>query len=496
MRCVIVCDDQKNRKEGRNQEGYLAIETAQTLQEDGNRVGYLRVEHWLNPNITNADPAVHGEIYVLQDGLEVSKRLGIYERKCHTQLNSESYMTFGSILKEAFKIIETNKSNSKLASTVSLVKMAISAQINKIKETPVLQYILNAWTYVLPNYLVVDMDKRVLENNLFAQAIFESIRGINEFESTVIFKPKDCKIGVEFTSWEIRDVEELRVAETENKNIENKFENKKRKIRKIKVGLIADCKVDADPFCSVVEAVRWAGKSGNISVEIDQISLCDKSQDEIINRIRDVDGIIMPGGFGNAFLETKLEVIRHARTKGIPFVGICLGFQLAIIEFAKNVLKLKEKATSEEFISASESETTSESNSRSTELKAASDAVIRRMKGAVCRNTGRSTFLGSYEVEYRGGGADIYGPEGTQKYRHRYAFNTKYLASFEEHGMRLCGKSSNNRMVMFKLENHPFFYGVQYHPELSSWPKSVDPIFEAFVGFLKNNKHRTKGRRD
>lgn len=232
---------------------------------------------------------------------------------------------------------------------------------------------------------------------------------------------------------------------------------------------------ELDDWSSAYHSIRYAlihgGLRHSIHVNIkcipllsgcsDDVSRPDRIQEQLAASLANIDGILLPGGFTSDYMEEKLAFIRHARENNIPFLGICLGFQLATIEFARNVLGISQ-ATSEEFSPSGGAH------------------IVKRLPSISCSNTGRDILLGAYPVEYRHG--SVYGVRhGIQRFRHRYALSNELVPFMENHGMKFFGKSTEQRTVLFQLAAHTFFTGAQYHPEFISAEGEVDPLFSGFV---------------
>jgi CTP synthase len=188
-----------------------------------------------------------------------------------------------------------------------------------------------------------------------------------------------------------------------------------------------------------------------------------------------VGGILVPGGFGGRGVEGKILAVRYARENNVPYFGICYGMHMAVIEFARNVLKLENADTTEN-------------------VPEAKNPVIHLMEEQKrIMNLGGTMRLGAFPCDLRKGSLvrKIYGKDAiSERHRHRYEFNNDYREQFEEAGMQLSGQSPNGILVeIVELRNHPWFIGVQFHPEFKSRPIDPHPLFREFVAAsLKNSK--------
>jgi CTP synthase len=222
-----------------------------------------------------------------------------------------------------------------------------------------------------------------------------------------------------------------------------------------------------DAYKSIIEAFVHAGVENDARVEVEWISSEKVAQNGAELYLKGMDGLLVPGGFGDRGIEGKVEAIRYARENNIPFFGICLGMQCAVIEFARSVAELQ-KAHSYEF-------------SQDTE-----HPVIHLMadqKGVT--DMGATMRLGQYPCVLTPGSRsyEAYGMrEISERHRHRYEFNNVYREKLLEAGLRIVGVSPDERLVeIVELEDHPWFVGVQFHPELKSRPTAAHPLFRDFV---------------
>ncbi len=235
-----------------------------------------------------------------------------------------------------------------------------------------------------------------------------------------------------------------------------------------------------DTYLSIIEALTHGGIHNGARIVIDWVDSEKLNEENCAERLSKVDGILVPGGFGDRGIEGMIVAAKYARENGVPYFGICLGMQIAVIEFARNVAGLK-NANSREFDHYSP------------------DKVIDFMEGQHgMENTGGTMRLGAYECEITPGTllSRIYDGAHTvyERHRHRFEFNNAYRADFTALGLVIGGRNPQNDLVeSVELPNHPFYIGVQYHPEFKSRPHHPQPIFKAFVAAaLRHKENREK----
>ena len=222
-----------------------------------------------------------------------------------------------------------------------------------------------------------------------------------------------------------------------------------------------------DAYISVVEALKHGGIYSHTTVRIkwiDSETVVPHNTEELF---QDVSGILVPGGFGDRGVEGKMEAIRYARTHDIPFLGLCLGMQLSIVEFARNVLGYHD------------------AHSMELDPHTTHPMIHIMPEQEGIEDIGGTLRLGSYPciLKKDSKAYQIYGKEEIhERHRHRYEVNNDFREALEEHGMRLCGLSPDGRIVeMIELSNHPWFLATQAHPELKSRPNRPHPLFKSFV---------------
>jgi CTP synthase len=250
----------------------------------------------------------------------------------------------------------------------------------------------------------------------------------------------------------------------------------KKPTSRVKIGVVGKYVHLKDSYKSLHEALVHGGLENEVAVELEYIDSEDLEQGNPLDRLQGLHAILVPGGFGDRGVEGKINAIRHARENGVPYFGICLGMQLAVIEFARNVCGLK-GASSTEF----DNEATHPVIDYMTDQKDVSD------KGGTMR-------LGACPCVLRSGSkaAQIYGVDKiSERHRHRLEFNNKYRQQLEEAGLLQTGTSPDGRLVeIVELQNHPHFIGCQFHPEFKSRPMAPHPLFSRFVAAAVERQQR------
>ena len=242
------------------------------------------------------------------------------------------------------------------------------------------------------------------------------------------------------------------------------------KEKEIKIAIVGKYIKLEDSYISVIESLYHAGFENNVKVKVDLIDSEKINKDTVEEKLSKYDGIVVPGGFGNRGIEGKIETIKYARENKVPFLGICLGMQMAVVEFARNVLGLKD-ANSAEF---------------DEKTKNPVIHIMEEQKGI--DKKGGTMRLGAYPciLKEESLAKKIYGKkEISERHRHRYEFNNEYRERMEQEGLKISGTSPDGMLVeMVELENkkHPYFIAGQFHPELKSRPNRPAPLF---VGLIK-----------
>lgn len=243
-----------------------------------------------------------------------------------------------------------------------------------------------------------------------------------------------------------------------------------------------------DAYKSVNEALLHAGIQNRVKVQIDYVNAEELEGQDVAEVLKDADAILVPGGFGERGTEGKMKAIQFARENGVPFLGICLGMQLAVIEYARNVAGIAD-ATSTEFNRSTKSPLIG----LITEWLDERGEVQQRSADS---DLGGTMRLGAQKSELVAGTktAEVYGSEEIiERHRHRYEMNNRYIPVLEEKGMRISGYSPVQHLVeTVEIPAHPWFIAVQFHPEFTSSPRDGHPLFAGFIDAAKKQYQKTK----
>ena len=243
---------------------------------------------------------------------------------------------------------------------------------------------------------------------------------------------------------------------------------------KVKIAIVGKYIQLEDSYLSVIESLHHAGFANKVKVDIELIDSETINSENVSSKLAGLQGIIVPGGFGNRGVEGKIEAIKYARENKIPFLGICLGMQSAVLEFARNVLGLKD-ANSSEFSATTQNPV----------IHIMDDQIGVDQKGGTMR-------LGAYPCILKEGtlARELYGTDKiSERHRHRYEYNNDYRERLENAGLICSGTSPDGRLVeIVEFRDHPYFIAGQFHPELKSRPNKPAPLFVGLVKAAKNVK--------
>ena len=516
--------------------GITAASLGRLLKARGLKVAAQKLDPYINVDPGTMSPYQHGEVYVTEDGAETDLDLGHYERFIDEDLNKYSNLTTGKVywnvlnkerrgeyLGETVQVIPhiTNEIKDFIysvgkKSNADVVITEIGGTTGDIESQPFLEAIRqvglevgsdNAFYIhvtlvpflrgsdehktkptqhsvkelrgmgIMPNMIVLRCDEP-LEENIFKKiALFCNVKDdcvIQNMTIPVLYEAPIMLEKANFSDVVCRELK-LNVGKPDLTDWNEMLESIKGRNKKVTIGLVGKYVQLHDAYLSVAEAIRHAGYvySTRINIEwIDSEQITDDNAAEILGGC---DGIIVPGGFGDRGIPGMISTAKYARENNVPYLGICLGMQIAVIEFARNVCKIKD-ANSGEF-----DENTS--NKVIDFMPDQSDSI----------NKGGTLRLGAYPCSIKEGTKmfECYGENLiSERHRHRYEFNNEYLEVLENGGLLISGTSPDKSIVeTVEVPGNVFFVGVQFHPEFKSRPNKAHPLFMGLVrAALKNGE--------
>lgn len=520
--------------------GITAASLGRLLKNRGYKVTIQKFDPYINVDPGTMNPYEHGEVFVTDDGAETDLDLGHYERFIDENLTKNSSITMGKIyqsvlekerrgdylgktvqviphitneIKEkiyGFENTDTDIVISEVGGTVgdieglSIIEAIRQVGLEKNKEdvlyihVTLLPYIFGSNEIkskptqhsvkelqslgIKPDILVCRTEQDIPENIREKLSLFCNVRKTSVIQN----KTADCLYAVPLMLEEeglAREVcNHLRLDKyiPDNSKWESMIDNIRKidKNNKIIVGIVGKYTKLEDSYISVIESLYHAGFENKVKVEVKLIDSEKISKDNIEEILEGIDGVVVPGGFGNRGIEGMIETIKYVRENNIPFLGICLGMQMTVVEYARNVLNIKD-ANSEEFDAIIDNQV----------IHIMEDQKDLNKKGGTMR-------LGSYPCIIRKGtlAEKIYGKtEITERHRHRFEFNNDYRESLEKAGLKISGTSPDGLLVeLVELEKHPYFIAGQFHPELKSRPNRPAPLFVGLISAIKSNKELSK----
>ena len=515
--------------------GITAASLGRLLKNRGYNITIQKFDPYINIDPGTMNPYEHGEVFVTDDGAETDLDLGHYERFINENLGKNSSITMGKIYSEVIEkerrgdylgktvqviphitnqikekiygfentdidiviseiggtvgdieglsIIEAIRQvkNDKNPEDVCFIHVTLLPYIygsNEIKSKPTQHSVKELQSYgIMPNILVCRTEQEIPENIREKLALFCNVRktSVIQNKTTNNLYEVPLMLEEEGLAREVCNYLKLDKFIPDNKKWEKMIERTRNidKTKKIKIAIVGKYVQLEDAYISVIESIKHAALANEVETEIELVD-CQKITKEKAKQILGkFDGIIVPGGFGNRGIEGKIETIKYARENKIPFLGICLGMQMAVVEFARNILELKD-ANSAEF------------NDK------AKNPVIHIMEEQKSINEKGGTMrLGAYPciIKENTIAYETYGKsEIHERHRHRFEYNNEYRDELEKAGLICSGKSPDGELVeIVELDKskHPYFVASQFHPEFKSRPNRPAPLF---VGFIKMTK--------
>lgn len=516
--------------------GIIAASLAKLLQARGFSVTIQKFDPYLNIDPGTLNPYEHGECYVTEDGAETDLDLGHYERFLNTPTSQANNVTTGRIynnvitkerkgeyLGKTVQVIphitdEIKRNFFKLGEEgkFDVIITEIGGCVGDIESLPFIEAVRQAkWDLGANNFLVVHLTlipylaaakelktkptqhsvKQLLEAgiqpdilvcrtehhlplevkkklSLFCNVQLNCV--IEAMDAETIY---DVPLLMKKEKLDERVMSKLKLSSKTNTDLEQWKDflgRHKNPTSEVNIGLIGKYVSLPDAYKSIIEAFVHAGAAAECKVNLSLISSEELHPDSVAKKLENLDGILVAPGFGERGLEGKIETVKFARENNLPFFGICLGMQVAVIEFARNVLGL-EGANSTEM----------NPNTMFPVIDLMDEQKNLEQMGGTMR-------LGSYPCELKKGtkAAQAYGKlKINERHRHRYEFNNEYLSAIEENGMIPSGINPDTKLVeIVELKNHPWFVGTQFHPEYKSTVLNPHPLFVRFITATIENK--------
>lgn len=508
--------------------GLTSASVGMLLEQRGLRVRMQKLDPYINVDPGTMSPYQHGEVYVLDDGSETDLDLGHYERFTNGELTRDSNYTTGQIYQA---VIDKERRGEFLGKTVQVIphitdaikdvvhKIAdddvdvviteIGGTVGDIESLPFLEAIrqfsldvgkenclyvhLTLVPYlkaagelktkptqhsvgqlrqigIQPDILICRCERPIHDDDKKKMALFCNV----PIDSVIEELDKDFSIYEVPLSLVDNKLDQLIISKlglrsgnldlTEWRELIHRLRNPRHEISIAVVGKYAE---HTDAYKSIYESIDHAGIHHMAQVRIGRIQSEEIEREGPERILSGYDGILIPGGFGERGIEGKVDAVRFARERGIPFFGICLGLQCAVIEFARNVAEL-DGAHSTEF---------------SKDTPHPVICLLDEQKNIT--DKGGTMRLGSQPARLLDGSIahDCYGTDSIhERHRHRYEFNNTYRKQFEAHGFRFAGTSPDQTLVeIVEIESHPWFLAVQFHPEFKSQPTKAHPLFAGFI---------------
>jgi CTP synthase len=520
--------------------GIIAASLAKLLQARGLRVTIQKFDPYINVDPGTLNPYEHGECYVTEDGAETDLDLGHYERFLNTYTSQANNVTTGRIYQT---VIDQERKGEYLGKTVQVIPhitdeikrrirllgedgsydiiiTELGGTVGDIESLPYIEAVRQMqWELPEEDLLVVHLTlipylkaakelktkptqhsvKMLSENGVFPDVIvcrteqplnddikikisrFCNVKPdsvIEAMDASTIYEVPIIMMKERLDLIVLKKLNMSGLHEPDMSKWEEFLSQVKYPKSKLKIGLIGKYIELQDAYKSILESFVHAGAVNGCKVQIVNLHSEEINRENVAGQLQGLDGVLVAPGFGHRGIEGKIEAVRYARESGLPFFGICLGMQMAVIEFARNVLGITAAHSIE-----------MDADTQFAVIDMMEEQKSITMKGGTMR-------LGAYPCDLQEGSLAhrIYGKaQVSERHRHRYEFNNQYLAQFEAAGMKASGRNTQTGLVeIMEIPTHPFFIGVQYHPELKSTVENPHPLFVKFVGAAKKyNEQKT-----
>lgn len=521
--------------------GIAVSSIGRLLKSRGYKVTAIKIDPYVNVDAGTMNPTEHGEVFVTQDGLETDQDIGNYERFLGEELNKDNYMTTGSVYQSVIQRERNLEFKGKCVEVVPHIPNEVNRRIKvlaKKSKADIVIIEIGGTVGEYQNLLFLEAARMLnLERPSCVQFILVSylpipnkigemktkptqyaVRTLNSsgIQPDFIFcrseKPLDdprkeklstnCSVNPEdiISAIDVNNIYEVPLNFEKQKvaqKIINKFDLKekasdlrdwkkmvsrsKNAKKRVKIGIVGKYFgigdfVLADSYISVIEALKHACWQNNLKPELVWINAEEFERNPAkVETLKSYDGIVVPQGWGSRGSLGKIKAIKYIREKKIPYLGLCYGMQMAVIEFAQNILKLK-KANSMEVDPKTPHPVIHIMPDQKEYLKKKQYGGTIRMGNWPCKLI-KDTIV-----------SKAYGSQKNvqERHRHRYEFNSSYRKKMEGRGLTISGTSPDGKLVeAIEIADHPFFVGVQFHPEYKSQPLNPHPLFVAFIKACK-----------
>ena len=517
--------------------GITAASLGRLLKNRGYKVTIQKMDPYINVDPGTMSPIEHGEVFVTDDGTETDLDLGHYERFIDENLTKNSSITTGKIyssvinkerkgeyLGKTVQVIPhiTNEIKENIYSfeneDVDIVITEIGGTIgdieglsfieairqvgiekpqgdviyihvtllpyisgsNELKSKPTQHSVKELQSLgIKPDILVCRSELPITNSMKQKIALYCNVRPESVIQNATVDNLYAVPLMLEEEGLTKEVCRCLNLDRIDPKNEQwEKMINRIRGIedKTVKVAIVGKYVALEDSYLSVAESLRHAGFENDVKVDIGFVDSEDITEENVKEKLGKYNAILVPGGFGNRGIDGKITTIKYARENKVPFLGICLGMQMAVVEFARNVLGIKD-ANSEEF----------DEKSLNPVIHIMDDQKNVDKKGGTMR-------LGSYPCILKEGSKaySLYGnKEIAERHRHRYEYNNSYKEKMEKAGLICTGTSPDGRLVeIVELKDHPFFVAGQFHPEFKSRPNRPSPLFKGLIKAAKIEKDK------
>ncbi|MCH9704594.1 MAG: CTP synthase [Proteobacteria bacterium] len=518
--------------------GVAAASLGAVLSARGLVVNMLKLDPYINVDPGTMNPVQHGEVFVTEDGAETDLDLGHYERFIGRKMRRCNNFTTGQIYES---VIKRERKGDYLGKTVQVIPhvtdeikkfiaravlpeddiviVEIGGTVGDIESLPFLEavrqmrqekpanetcfvhvtllpYVPSAGEYktkptqhsvrelreigIMPNILLCRGDD-ISPENLQKIAMFGNLSPGNVFvapdvESVYLLPQQYHADGVDKAVCEVLDIQPPAPDLAQWQDFTTRFNNAEESVN---IAMVGKYVALTDSYKSLTEALHHAGLRQQTRINLSYIDAEELQEDTVAEKLAGHDAVVIPGGFGLRGIEGKLLASRYVRENNIPFLGICIGMQLAVVEFARHCAGLTDAHSTEMM-----NDTPHPIIAMLTEWQ---DDSGKQQQHSAEGDLGGTMRLGGETCYLHGKLAEIYGSEQVvERHRHRYEFNNAYRQQLEQAGLIFAAENRNGLVEAIQLPQHPWFFGVQFHPEFTSSPLSGHALFESFIQAARN----------